>query len=321
MTNGLIERIVRAAGVPDLVQVLAERLRPTELQSLLLDVYRRAARKTTPARLLEQYERNRFVAPSPVDPRKVLEVERLAWQLLPAEYVPLELSPVCPLGTNSVIASVDQNKVVSTIRNTEVVADTTNVLALEAAVRRRRLRGIHERRREPVLLAASQRLTRAQVFQGPQSFAHFRVIALCAAGRDEGSFDFETERILEHLAYHLNLLRQLVAAGAPFVRFRVAITELAGGVFVKDIENRVLTPLSEQFPEASCHFDPSRSTGRGYYQHVCFKIHLIDRDGVEMEVGDGGLTDWTQQLISDRKERLLISGIGVDRLCLSTVSG
>jgi hypothetical protein len=150
MTDRLMERVLRAAGIPDLVQALADRLSPTDLQSLLLEVYRRLAQKTTPAQLLEQYERNRFVAPSQVDPRKVAEVERLAWQLLPGKYLPLELSPVCPLGTNSVIASVDQNKVVTTIRNTEVVADTTNVLALEAALRRRSLRSVPQTRREGV---------------------------------------------------------------------------------------------------------------------------------------------------------------------------
>jgi len=28
---------------------------------------------------------------------------------------------------------------------------------------------------------------------------------------------------------------------------------------------------------------------------------------------DGGFTDWTQQLLSNRKERLLISGMGSER--------
>jgi hypothetical protein len=30
---------------------------------------------------------------------------------------------------------------------------------------------------------------------------------------------------------------------------------------------------------------------------------------------DGGFTNWTQQLLSNQKERLLISGIGTERLC------
>jgi hypothetical protein len=51
----LVERISREAGVPDLVEILAERLSPTDLQSLLLAVYRRRAATVTPAKLLERY--------------------------------------------------------------------------------------------------------------------------------------------------------------------------------------------------------------------------------------------------------------------------
>ena len=35
--NKIVERIEREAGVPGLVSLLAERLRPTDLQSLLLE--------------------------------------------------------------------------------------------------------------------------------------------------------------------------------------------------------------------------------------------------------------------------------------------
>src|SRR5262249_23677552 len=140
MVNGLIERIIRESGVPDLLDVLAARLQPTDLQSVLLEVYRRRADNVTPARLLEQYATSRCAAPSPVDPRRLVDIERQAWTLLPAGYAPIELAPVCPLGTTAAVATVDQNKVLTTIRNTEVVADTSNVLALEAAVRRRKER-------------------------------------------------------------------------------------------------------------------------------------------------------------------------------------
>ena len=41
MAEGPIERIVRQSEVADLVDILTERLAPTDLQSLLLEVYRR----------------------------------------------------------------------------------------------------------------------------------------------------------------------------------------------------------------------------------------------------------------------------------------
>ena len=36
-----------------------------------------------------------------------------------------------------------------------------------------------------------------------------------------------------------------------------------------------------------------------------------------LEVADGGLVDWTQHLVGSRKERLMICGIGLDRVALA----
>ena len=33
------------------------------------------------------------------------------------------------------------------------------------------------------------------------------------------------------------------------------------------------------------------------------------------QLADGGCVDWTQKLLSDAKERLVISGVGSDRVC------
>src|SRR5215470_19478599 len=119
----MLERILREAGVPELIDVLVERLAPTDLQSLLLESYRRRVAAVKPSQLLERYERDRFVRPSHLAPLTMADFDRLMWTLLPEAYTPVELSPVCPLGTNAVVATVDQNNVVTTIRNTEVVAD------------------------------------------------------------------------------------------------------------------------------------------------------------------------------------------------------
>jgi len=44
----IIERIEREARVPDLANILTSRLAPTDLQSLLLEVYGRRAKKRSP---------------------------------------------------------------------------------------------------------------------------------------------------------------------------------------------------------------------------------------------------------------------------------
>jgi hypothetical protein len=135
----ILERLERKAGVPGLLDALTERLSPSELTSLMLEVYRRQAQKRTPAQVLADYEQDRFVCPSRVDVRRLLEWERVALSSLPDGFEPVKLAPVCPLGTSSVVAGVDQNWAVATSRNSEVVSDATNVLALEVASRRRQL--------------------------------------------------------------------------------------------------------------------------------------------------------------------------------------
>jgi hypothetical protein len=128
----IIERIEREAGVPDLANILTNRLAPTDLQSLLLEVYRRRAKRREPKALLEDHVSNQFTRSSSTSPPRLLGWDRIAFSRLPKVFQPIELSPVCPLGTVSVVSPISQDWTVSTIRNTEVVADSTNVLALEA---------------------------------------------------------------------------------------------------------------------------------------------------------------------------------------------
>lgn len=315
MDNSMLERILREAGVPELIDVLVERLAPTDLQSLLLESYRRRVVAVKPSQLLERYERDRFVRPSHLAPLTMADFDRLVWSLLPDAYTPVELSPVCPLGTNAAVATVDQNKVVTTIRNTEVVADATNVLALECASRRRRLLRADPRNRERVRLCTSHRVVRGQAYSNPGALPHFRLLGLCVAGRDEGSFQFETTSLVEQIAFYLRLLREATRLGHPVHGMRVTITDLERGRREQALNAHVLEPLATNYPGVRCELDPDRETGRGYYVGVCFHVYATNLAGIEFELIDGGFTTWTQQLLSNTKERLLISGLGIERFC------
>ena len=121
----IVERIERELGVPGLVSLLAERIEPTDLQSVLLEVYRQRTLRRNPSDVLSDYETNRFVLPATIPPSRLRDWECVAFSQLPPEFQLLALSPVCPLGTNSVVAKVDQNWAISTIRNTEVVSDSS----------------------------------------------------------------------------------------------------------------------------------------------------------------------------------------------------
>lgn len=306
--DGRLARILRTAAAPGILAALGDRLSLTDLQTLLLEVFRRRAARITPSRLLAQYERNRFTAPSPLDPAELARLDLLCQERLAAYgFESLALSPVCPLGTNSAVATVDQHKVLTTIRNTEVVADVTNVLALECAVRRRGLpRGDATRTR----LAASHRALRTQRLGGPGMSAHFQLLGLVTAGRDEGSFAFETTALAEQIRAHLDILGRSRRVRAS----KVSVTDLTGGRR-RDALESVMRGLADEHPEAEFGFDDERAHGRGYYVDACFEIAAVTDAGDPLALADGGFTRWTAKLLGNAKERLLISGLGVERLC------
>jgi hypothetical protein len=309
--NKIIERIEREAGVPDLVSILAERLSPTDLQSLLLEVYHIRSKRIEPSGVLSDYEANRFVQPSALSPRSLLRWEEIAFSHLPDEFQPIALSPVCPLGTNSAVAPVNQNWAVTTVRNTEAISDSTNVLALECSLRRRALLRADPKSSHPVHLATSHRLLRGQHYQSPELLPHFSSFALCSAGRDKGNLLFELSALEMHARFYLRSLRAFVGLD---VRLHLSVSNFGTNRMQKRIDDRLLSGIRSDFMYIECVYDGQRTSGRGYYHDLCFKIHATATSGQKIELVDGGSVDWTQKLLSNAKERLLISGIGSERL-------
>lgn len=312
MTDKIIARILRETHTPDLLQTLTTRLTPSDLQSLMLEVYRQRVQRLTPRDVMKQYEQNRFVQPAAADPHKQLEFDQLAYSLLPADVEVIELSPVAPLGSNSVVATVDQNNAVATTRNTEVCSDCTNVMALECAKRRREIVKHNPRAKDRIKLCTSQRLVRTQTFSSAATFAHFRILALCTAGQDEGARKFETESLVEHIDIYIRLTQACRAAGYTIARIMVNLTAFDER-WQAMLNTNVLEKLASRYPSVDFTFDQTRETGRGYYYGAGFQVNMTDPSGEVYHIGDGGFTDWTQQYLSNRKERLLISGFGSER--------
>jgi len=310
--NEIVERIERQSGVPGLVSILAERLSPTDLQSLLLEVYRQRSSQRQPAEVLANYGTDRFVHPSSVSPAHLLAWEQIAFSELPPGFELLALSPVCPLGSSSVVAGVDQNWAVATARNTEVVSDSTNVLALECALRRRELLRADSKSADPVHLATSHRLLRGQHYKGPGLLSHFHTFALCSAGRDQGNLRFEFSALSMQIRFYLKALRSFLGSG---IVLRLTVTDFSPHPRYLLLDSQLLSPVRSEFEAVECGVDEQRTAGRGYYSDVCFHIHAIKPPGRSLELVDGGSVNWTQRLLSDAKERLIIGGIGSERLC------
>jgi hypothetical protein len=359
MPSRIINRILAQTGMPRLVTALADELGASDLQSLLLTVYQARARDVREAEVLARAGQHTLLAPSTVDARLLNRFDRIAFDCA-RDFEAVDLSPVCPLGTNFVLGLIDQNNVLTTIRNAEVLGDSTPALALECA--RRRKPQSQRVAAQPVRLASSHRVIRLQPFDFPGYSPHFRLFGLVSAGRDTGSQEFEMQHLNEHVRVYLDLFRALnregFQASTPLVEFadmRIteALLESAGvsrehvraavrahapgsgerflherGVSlpadVADTEahpslallkRRVVEPLEAGYPEAEIRINLARLEGLGYYTGFCLRISPMAPDGVRYPVADGGFTDWTARLLEDKKERLLISGIGSEFVC------
>jgi len=278
-----------------------------------LEVHGRRAKKRDPKELIKAHISNRFTRPSTASPTRLLEWDRIAFSRLPKVFQPIELSPVCPLGTVSVLSPISQDWTVSTIRNTEVVADSTNVIAIECAVRRREQKSFSSGKAATIHLAASHRLLRGQKFGvGPGTRQHFRVFTLCSAGRDPGNLRFETETVGLHIGFYLLALKKFLGTKTAL---RVAISDFGSKAARPTVLSGVVEKLQSAHKKVRIGIDQDRKQGRGYYGELCFKIFATSSKGREQELVDGGDVNWTQKLLNNAKERLIISGCGSERVC------
>jgi len=278
---------------PALLSQLERELPPTQLWSLLLAVVEQRATARNAAALAQQWRNDRFVEPAYIDQRTSLELDRHLFAAA-AAFEAIELSPLAPLGACSVVAPTSQNRVVSTVRGTEVVSDPTNVLALESA---RRLRSDPS---ATVKLATSHRCVRAQAFPKLPGFAaHFRLFCLTTAGHETKDQAFTVDAFIEHIRTHLGALDLLEQHGYEFPE-RV-VTLLATP------ERR---PLADRIAAAFGDLDVKQAElTKPYYDGLRFMINTRGMNGA-IPLIDGGAFDWVAKLASHRKLVFVSSALG-----------
>ncbi|PJA46444.1 hypothetical protein CO173_01620 [Candidatus Uhrbacteria bacterium CG_4_9_14_3_um_filter_41_35] len=80
--------------------------------------------------------------------------------------------------------------------------------------------------------------------------------------------------------------------------------------YLSYIERSILTPLRATYTGIRFCFDFNRKSGLGYYPNLCFHIFATNKEGNVVQVADGGAVDWSAKLLSNKKEAMVISGIG-----------
>jgi hypothetical protein len=310
MGSPIARRVAREVGVPDLLERLA-RVPPSDLQSLLLELTRlRAARRRLPD-VVAQYGRDPTVRAGRIHPAALGRLVVAGFDSA-AGYEALDLAPVEPLGVNSLLTAIDQNSILGTVRATEVIA-------------------------------AAHRALRQQAFEPPAP-QHFRLFALVTGARTHPDHRSEVEAIGEHVQTHLALVTAARDLGAAIGRTVVRLSDTAihtaaarAGAAVTadaptprdaippDLARRLgrrlrrlelaaakLAPIAAAF-ESEVRIDLTRTDGVAYYDGLQLRIDA-DCEGEHPELADGGSVDWASRLLSDRREHLFTSGIGLERL-------
>ncbi len=140
--------------------------------------------------------------------------------------------------------------------------------------------------------------------------------------------------VAHHKLDPIKIGRQVRTSGfSVFQHYRIALPGLVQNIdepFTQSLEDhgvdhmhtliqklwaQVIGKLRDTYPSITFAINLDRAAGMNYYQNGCFKISAENSADVRYPIVDGGFTDWTQQLVSSKKERLLVSGIGTELLC------
>src|SRR5262249_41499613 len=277
----------------------------SELSSVLLEVMQRRAGARTPADVLAQYQRDPFCRPAAADQRTSVALDG---HLLAAAdgFEAIELSPVAPLAVCSSVAPTAQNRVLSALRSTEIVADPTNVLALECALRLRRVAS-------PVHLATSQRVIRAQPIPKLPGYAsHFRIFVLASGGIETKDHAFTAAALERHIRTMLAALDRLEQHGYRF-----------GARHVDILATAERAQLAHPIPSGPHRLPVNRKLlEHAYYSGgLRYMIWVTTPHGEKVPLIDGGAFDWLAKLTSNRRAIYIASGTGSQLIALRFRAG
>ncbi len=304
--SAIIDRVLRQLGDEHILDKLLS-LPKSDLNSLLLELFQMQAERLTPADLIKAYSLNRFSSPSDTNPvaYHTLEVDLLS----AAQAIGIDtilLSPSAPFGSCSAFGCVDQKNVVSSVRGTETLSDPSNMLAVIIADK---IKSQQANNSEPLHYCTTARAVRAQKFSGEGFFSHFGLFCIVSSGKARSSYTCEMELLAKQLTYYKKLFLEKYNA-----KFSVSLRKRGGYTDTDGFFERMAEFIKCELKEIPISFDVDH-TDNNYYKGINFKIY-VERDGEIFEIGDGGFVDWVEKMTGNKKERCLISGIGVDRLFL-----
>lgn len=299
----MVRRILGQLAAPDLLERAAQ-LPPSDFSSLLLAMFARRAQAASPQQVLQAMRGSRFACPSSLDPVAMHRLEAALLQRARQQGIqPRLLSPVAPFGSCSAFGCVSQDKVLSAVRGMEVAPDPSNLLALLLAQDLL----AHRIGAAPVHYAATLRVVRAQPGKGGEGMAHFGVLGIASYGRDTGSYRCEQQLLQRHLQYYCSLFD-----GRADGQLLCLLRRRGGYRDTEGFFERAAGFVRCTFPQLALELQTGQEQN-AYYRGLNFKLYWQQGE-TRFEVADGGFTDWLGRLTGSKKERCLVSGLGLERM-------
>lgn len=295
----ILKKIARKAGI-DLLPVLSK-LTGSEFNSLLLEVFNQRTLALKAPQLLNLYRQNRFVKPADIDVLKLRKAEVASLSLLMENgYEAIELSPVTSLGACAVLGPVNQKKIISASRGTQILSDATNAIALHIAGKKSS--GANN---DEVKYCTTHRHIRTPATTLKHHTTHFTIACMVTSGIDTGNFNFERNALSDQLLALKKLLLEIFKIEITYIKLQQRAGYKNGDALLNEMHDH----LSKTFAVTKY----KQPLENNYYQGIQFKV-VVEAEGNEIEIADGGFVSWTQQLLENKKERLLISGLGIEYL-------
>jgi hypothetical protein len=308
ISRNITRRIERELGLSDLTNKITSELSSSDFNSLLIEMFSLRAENISPNEMLKLYAQNHYVKPATCSAAQYRRLE--ADMLYAAEDKGVQsiiLSPASLFGCCSAFGTVSQNKVISATRNLEILSDATNMLALYIAAGIKNGTLSHDEK--PIHLCTTHRHIRYNAKLSSRTLAHFGIFTMVSAGKSRSSYGFEIEALLFHLDFYFSYWREKYGS-----MLSVSFNRRTGYKDSDGFFNRVVEAVKSTFSNEKILIDDDENNTI-YYKglQATLNAHI---DGNTLEIGDIGFTDWTQKLLNNTRECLLISAMALDRQLL-----
>ncbi len=200
-----------------------------KIKPILIQAVRVRSTNTTPKKIREYYESQYdFYGISSISQKEHLEFGLLFYSVLPSYFTSVEVSPISPLGLNSVLTKISQDISLATIRGSEVISDPTTPLVLECAKRRLHQNLSRDSNGKGVIeLATTKRVLRLQPFdKGKGYMQHFNLFGLCSGGNLKENTPIVVRFIEKHVSVWLDFIEKLRNNGYVFDNVTIKFSDI-----------------------------------------------------------------------------------------------